>query len=352
MRTTKAIWGLSLISAAQIVLYTLIVAGMITPLIALTQVMVVLQSTGPDAGTGTADIAQFVTAAGTWFTANWPALAFGAVVLLLAWAGTGIYDVAATAGIIAQTEASIEGRPTSAKAGLGQGFAVWWRTIGLLAIAAIPTLVYLLAMALVSLFTVSLPLYRGELPNAAAMSSGTMLMQPLSLLTSIVTIPLAVLVALGLRFVVLQGREWRPALGDAWLLVKRRPADIALMYLIVAGIGAAISFVVAIPLTIVAVVFGVLIAVMVSAAGGAMTAPVVIVGCIAVVFVSALFLAVVVATLLWQSVSWTVFWRHLTNPDAAAVLPAPAPQRTAPAGYIPPIGSTVYDPQPTGGPTQ
>ena len=337
MRTTKALWWLGLISAVQISLYALIVGGMIAPMAVLTQLMVtVRQGSEAGAGTDTAQLSAAVTTAGLWLSANWPALLTGASALVLAWGVAGVYDVAATAGLITQAEASAQGRPASASTGLRDGFHVWWRTVGLLAVAALPSLIYMVAIGLVTLFAVSLPLYQGALPNPAALRTGTALSQPLSLLVSIVSIPLGILVALGLRFAVLRGFEWRESLAHAWDLAKHRLTDVGLMYLIVIGIGTAISLVGMIPSIVLFVVFAIVAAVTIGASHGAVSATLVVIGCIFAILVLVLFLVVMVATIMWQSVAWTVFWRQITGVE-------PACQPSVAPSYV------ASDPQPIGG---
>jgi hypothetical protein len=193
--------------------------------------------------------------------------------------------------------------------------------VGLLAVAALPSLIYLLAIALFTFFTVSLPLYQGRLPDAISLSASNALTAPLSTLVSLAAIPLGVLVALGLRFAVLQDCEWREALGRAWRLGRSRFVDVALMYLVILGITTAVVIVMGIVVGVVVSVGGIGIAVMVSGAG--VSAPVVVLG-VVVALISMLVLAAgSVATFTWVSVAWTLFWRRAIGAEQPAA-PVPA----------------------------
>jgi hypothetical protein len=314
MRTTRVLWWLALISGVQIALYSVIVGGMIAPLAVITQLMVSVQQGGAQGSGNAAKLDSFTIEAGRWLSGNWPALAFVAFLLIALWAVAGIFDVAATAGLITQVDATAKHRPSSAASGLRNGFRLWWRTIGLLAVGAIPTLIYLLALALVMFFSVSLPLIRGVLPSPSAMAAGNAMTTPLSLLASLLSIPLGVLVALGLRFAVLGDCEWREAFGRAWALVKNRFVDVGLMYLIIVGIGSAISLAVVIAVSVLVTVFAFAVAGVLAANQGASALLVVLGGLLAAVCL-ALFLIVTVVVLMWQSVAWTIFWHKLVVAD-------------------------------------
>jgi hypothetical protein len=321
IRTTRPLWWLATISAIQLALYATIVGIIIVPMTVLTQMAVIARQ---QASSGRADPVQLdvmVVGAVHWLGANWAMLAASAVTLLAIWAVSGVFDVAATAGAITQADAVAGGKPASAAAGLHDGFRIWWRTIGLLAIAALPALLYLLLLAVVTFYTTSLPLYRGELPDLSAMRVGNVMSTPVSVLVSLVSIPLNVIVALGLRFAALGGMEWRESFGRGWALLKARFVDVAVWYLIVIGFGAAISFVGMVPISIVLIVGAMVVlatgAIHVGGAGLAAIGAVAGVGC------AVLMALVILVTLLWQSVAWTMFWRELTGTSAVELTQEP-----------------------------
>lgn len=342
MRRNGALWGLAMISSAQVALYAIIVGGLIAPMSVLTQLLVQAQSANtvqfgvsPPA-VSTASRAA-LTEATVWVGAHAGPLLVAIFGVTAIWAVFGVYDVAATAGIITQTDAATRRRSTSAAAGLRDGFRIWWRTVELLAIAALPSLLYMLAIALVTVFTVSLPLYRGQLPDAAAMSMGNVVTAPLSLVVTIAGIPLSILVALGLRFAVLQDCAWRVAFGRAWRLAKSSLVEVALMYLVLLVVLTLISFALTLLIVVVSVAAVILVATLMSASGGVLTGGSVFVIAIASLLAIACSLGTMAFALLWQSVAWTTFWLRLTGAEpafetarpSAATVPPSNPQGAA-----------------------
>ena len=87
-------------------------------------------------------------------------------------------------------------------------------------------------MALVVLFTVTLPLYLGQPPHAGAALVSNLVLAPLSGVVSLVSVPLVVLVQLAMRFAVIDDSAWRPAFGAAWRLAKTNLAEIAVAYVL------------------------------------------------------------------------------------------------------------------------
>jgi hypothetical protein len=339
-RRTPALWWLGVITAAQLIVYTGIVMMLLLPMVMIPRLIVPLSlsaeglpaDSNPLTGGITPQLAASVT---DWLSANLAPLVAGMVAVILLWIVLGVFDVAAQPGLITQASAASQGEPASVSAGMRDGFRLWWRTIGLLALAALPSLLYLLVMALVTLFTVSLPLYRGELPSPGASIAANMLASPLSTLTSLAAIPLGVLVQLSLRFGVVENREWRSALGQGWRLIKTRFADVAFMYLSLLGV----SLIVSIPLTVVIVIItGVAAVVAISsfaagAGGMAMGVTAIVIGVTAMML---LMFAVSVAWFVYQSVVWTLFWRRATGRD---------PLRSAPPATEPTRLSEVPPPQ-------
>jgi hypothetical protein len=320
MRRVPALWALTTMSAVQIALYTIIVAGVIAPMAVLAQAVSFTGLSGnPSAGANAAQAARLdivVSQVGHWIGGHTVTVTAAAVALLALWGASGVLDVAATVGAITQAQAFAKGERPSVAAGMRDGFAIWWKTIGLLAVAAAPALLYLLVYALVTLYTISLPLYTGSLPNPAAISSGNVLMAPVSAIASIAGVPLGVIVALGLRFAALEGLDWRSAFVRGWEMLRRRFAVVAIMYLIITAVAAVawLACLVAIGAA------GLVIAAAFGLAGGFSGSTFGTPAFVAVLAVAVAIPGFVVtaATLLWQSVSWTAFWRHVMASDTAA----------------------------------
>jgi hypothetical protein len=331
MRRTGALWRLALISSAQVVLYTFIIGGLIAPMSVLTQLIVQTQQYDatnlnvPETAAVTASRAQIAQVV-LWLNGHWVPLGVFVFIITAIWAVFGVYDVAATAGMISQAEAATLRRRASASAGLRGGFRIWWRTVGLLAIAAMPSLIYMLVIALISFFTVSLPIYRGTLPNTAAMSASNAITVPLSSIVSIASIPLGILVALGLRYAVLEDCEWRDAFRRAWRLAKSKLAEVAIMYFVVLVVLTMLSFVMIVAIAVVVAAAAVLVALFMGGSAGVLTGGSVFVIAISALLVTAVCIGTMALMLLWQSVAWTLFWRRLTGrepPTLTATTPAP-----------------------------
>jgi len=320
MRRTPALWGLGAISALQLGAYMLIIMGLIVPMTMLTQLLVVAGNTAASGGSS----GEFAAALPTvieWIQRWTPQIVAGIVAIIVGWAALGIFDVAATAGAITQTTSALEGRDATIGAGMRDGFGVWWRTIGLLAVAALPSLVYLLAVALFTLFTISIPLSMGQAPNLAAITGGNAINSVLSSVVGIIGIPLAVLVNLGLRYVAVEGQEWRSAFSSAWKLAGSRLADVALLYLLQAGVGLAAALVVSIVIGVLAAIAGLVVALLVAAAH-AFSGAAMFVTLLAGLVAAAVLFAYSVAIIVWASVLWTVFWRRLTGRERPVVQPS------------------------------
>ena len=326
-RRTRPLWWLGLISAAQIIAYTAVVVTISLPMALIPQLLIA--TAGPDGAVGPSDVAgsraRLVELASRWLAVYWPALVAGVVLLLAVWVVLGVFDVASQPGLITQATAVVERRSASVSAGLRDGFRLWWRTVGLLAIAVLPALLYLLAMALVMFFTVSLPLYQQRLPDPRVAMTAQLMLSPLSTLATVVSIPLGVMVQLGLRDAVLRDVTAGDALKAGWVWLKTRFAEVALAYLTIVGVTlVAVLFV--------GLVFGAFAAVVavaaafVSAAGGGSAAAFAVVGCAIGVLAFAVFLALNAGLFTFTSVVWTLFWRRLTGQDGpVSTLPTQPP---------------------------
>ncbi len=332
-RRTRPLWWLGVISAAQLVVYTFMMTLLLIPVVALPQVFIALGAASEDAAASAAIDRGFGIASSYITAYGLPVLA-GFVALMAFWIVLGVFDVAAQPGLITQTTESVEGRPTSVRAGMADGFRLWWRTVGLLVISAMPALLYVLAMGLLGLFTVSLPLLAGEMPDPIRIQVGYRLLSPLSTLVSLVSIPLGVWVALALRFAVLDDLEVRPALGAAWRVMKAEPAEVFLIYLVIAVVGMIVGIPLAIVVTLIVGGFAVA-AVAVGVSGGAAAiVPVVGISLVGLLVIALVMFAFSSIWFVYTSVAWTLFWRRLTGRD-------PRGDRHAAAGVAEPVAATA-----------
>jgi len=308
---TRVLWWLGAISAAQVVVYAAIVAGLAVPMAAMPQIASTIMATDAGAVTGSDAVRQqLVLSAAQWIGSHLAAIAMGAVAVFSVWIVLGVFDVAAQTGIVAQVAAVAEHRSASLLAGLHDGFRLWWRAVALLALAAMPSLAYLLVMALALFVTVTLPLLMGQPPKVGAALISNLVLSPLSGIASLVAVPLGVLVQLALRFAVVDNAEWRPAFRAAWRLAKANLAEIALTYALILlvttiAVTAFSAFAAA-----AAAVGGVLLlgaALLATAGDSAAAGNAAAVG--AVSLVGLLFLGFQAVVFVWQSSVWTLLWR-------------------------------------------
>ena len=317
-RRTPALSALGLISAVQISLYAVIVSLILVPMSLLTQLLVNPSVSGSDSATASRQesFAKATLAVSAWMGAHWSAIVVGIVALTSMWAAFGVFDVAATAGVVSQADPAAERRGASAGAGLRDGFKLWWRTAGLLGIAAIPSLVLMLAGAGFTLFAITLPITAGRLPAASALQLGSASSTGLSTIVGLVNIPLSVLVVVALRFAVLEGLHWKPALGQAWKLCRRHLADVFVAYLVLTGIVLAASLVLGVATMVVMLAGGVGVWALVAGGAAAASPPVLLLAGAAALVLLAGYLLFMVVALVWTSVTWTVLWREMTGHGA------------------------------------
>ncbi len=311
---TRALWWLGAIAAAQMVVYAVVVGGLAAPMAALLQLSGTIAAGGTQAVTGAPAAAQqLLISAGLWLGAHLGAVVAVTAAVFSAWLALGVLDVAAQIGIVTQVDESARWRPASVRVGMRDGFRHWWRAIALFALAALPSLTYLLVMAVVVLVTVSIPLYMGELPKPGAAFVANMVLSPLSALVSLSAVPLGVLVQLALRFAVLENLAWRASVRSAWRLSKANLAEVAIAFLVVALVSslATLAFVVAAAAAAAIASVLVLGAALLATSGDTASAGR-IAGFGAAGFAGLLFLAFQAVMFVWQSAMWTLVWRDRT----------------------------------------
>lgn len=236
------------------------------------------------------------------------------VMLLLIWVAIAVFDVAATGGLITQVDSAEEGRGVRAGSGVAEGFGLWGRTAALLAVAAMPTLLAMLVRSSVLFFQFGLPALSGATPDPGASLGGYYLTAPLSAIAAVISVPLAVLVQLAMRFGLLDGQDWKTAMRSAWDVSRARLEPVALMWLTALLAGIVVSTVFSLAFSV-AFGAGLLAAIPSFTAldfDGAAIRGISVSGVLSVLLVTAVY--AVAAPFL--SALWTIFFRALTGRDA------------------------------------
>ena len=312
---TRALWWLGAIAAAQVAISAVVVAGLGVPLALMPGFASTIASieAGASSELDSARALPFFTAA-AWLGAHLGTVAIGAVAVFSVWLVLGVFDVVAQIGIVTQANAVAERDPASLATGLRDGFRLWWRAVALLALAALPTLAYLLLMALMVLFTVTLPLYLGQPPHAGAALVSNLVLAPLSGIASLVSVPLAVLIQLAMRFAVIDDSAWRPSFGAAWRLAKANLAEIAVTYVLLLLVALLAVIACAVLVAAAAAIIGVLLlgVALIATAGDTVAAGrAALWG--AAGSAALLLLAFQAVMFVWQSSVWTLVWRDRTG---------------------------------------
>jgi len=324
-RESRVLRGLATISAAQLLVYSAVTGAMLVPLAVLPQLMRSFALASTSAATG----AEPFGALGTRLLVNGgqallsavPLLASGLVFLFCLWIVLGIFDIAAQAGMIVEVDGVLQHRTAPLLDRLRNGFGMWWRVAGLSAVAAMPTLVMLLLVALVTMLTVTLPLSRGELPNPAAALSGQMVMVPLQGIASVATTVLAVVVQIALRSAVLEDLHWRQSLRRGFDLVRANLVHVALTYLIATALATAVALGFALLASVVAGVAGVALTALLAVSPAVLGPSLAVVAVLGGLVLAGVAVALYAHFIAWMAAVWTILWRGLVGPtdDAAGV---------------------------------
>ena len=311
VRSNRGLWGLGIVQMVFGMAYGLMLLAAIMPIVMGTA-LYQQADFGPEATSELLGFADF-------FTQNFALFIAVVVLLFVLVIVTGVFQVAAFGGSVTQVDRVRQGGKASFTEGMREGMRHWWRTAGLLAISAIPSLVYLFALSLVGFFTLSMPIIRGDAPDMAGLMLGQTIVSPLALLSSLVAIPLSLLVQLSLRYALLVGQEWKPALKSGWQLMKARLGAVALMYLsmyIVALIASVAMQLVFVVVSIASIPLMIFAATAQSAAGLIAAAAVMIVAMMGIVFVYGALYAPFISAV------FTIFWRQLTPGYLSDVAPS------------------------------
>lgn len=311
-RHGRPLWWLGLVSAASALMYSLIVLAMTGPLAILPQLVVTPGTYATGVGAGVDEwrvravgrLSQTISAHGFSILA-------GITVVYVVWIVLGVFDVASQTGLITQAYAAERLQAPSFRVGMRDGFRVWWRVVGLLALSVLPSLVAMLGVGLVMLFTVSLPLLRGETPDPSAVLLGNAMLSPLSAITTLVGIPVGLTVQLGMRNAVLADEDWKASFSAGWKLLAGNFMEVALVYLLVAGVGLIVGIVAGIVISVVGGIAAVVVVseVLTGGAGGGVVLTLVA----AFAVLSLLLVPLTAVTYVWNSCVWTLYWTRKTG---------------------------------------
>lgn len=250
------------------------------------------------------------------------------VALMVCAAAIAVIDVAAQAGLVDQAMAAAYGTEASFSAGLSRGMSRWWRTAALLAIPALPGLLYLLAYLSVMYASVVVPVLEGADFDSARMSAVSGGMGMVSSIISLIVVPLSVLATLGLRFSVADDAPWLESLKRSWTLVKSRFVDVLLSYLLMAVLTFVAVLAVEFVLALVILALVAIVVLLVTSGSGVAATVVGVTGGLVVAIAIALMGGLLGAVV---SSFWTVLWLRLTRqPQVEFPAAPPYPQGTAP----------------------
>jgi hypothetical protein len=293
---------------------------------------------------GDTDFAEF-EAVGRWLE-QYVVLLIGLAVLLVIIAiALLVISIAAKGGLIHLANAAEERRSLKAGDGWSVGFANWGRLFLIGLVLGLPLVIVLVIFSVVAIVPLVMGMSGGGGETAGlavvgfcgafVIGMGVML---------VLALVIGVLDALASRHAVIDGERAMRSIGLAWTELRSRFKDIALMWLVMFGVGIAYGIVVG----VVAMIAGVAIAF--AFLGGAWP--------VALFLGFMLFLVMLAPTAIYStfhSVAWTVFFRRLTGREA----PRPPVRQAYPAsrdtGYgVPappaPPGATAPSEAPTPGP--
>lgn len=326
-RRSRPLKWLALISTTGVFAYVIALTVLLVPLMMLPQLAVTLSAPSATGGGALA-----LDAAIGWLSGHTTPIALGIVIGFGVFVVLGVLDVAAQAGMIrevvqfAETPAA-PARSASVRERLREGFDVWWRVAGLLAVAALPLLVLLLGIGLVQMFTISLPMFRGQPPDLTAFLGAQAVMAVAQVLITVVSAALALVVQMALREAVIRDRDWRTALAGGVALLKSHLGEFVLMYVLLMAIGWVVGAVMSVPVAVVGVVVAVAAPILLASSSATATAvfiAILICACFALFAIGVVFQALYIA---WLSAVWTLFWerlRQMADAPAPAVAPVPA----------------------------
>ena len=236
-----------------------------------------------------------------------------------------ILGLAATGGLITGVNSIEEGRTRRLPELWADGFGRFWALLGLDLLLGLP--VFLVAMVMlagifVPLFTTIAAGNEPGLGFFGSLTGSLCIGIPVLLVMSFF---LGIMRLIGLRYLMLGGQGVIESAGNGWRFLRARFKDTFLMWLINGGLNIAASFVLAIPVVVVALVAVFpIIGATATESWGALVG----VGIAAFVF---LWLISAAYTAVWGTFTsslWTVFFRKATGMEVVVAVPgagAPAP---------------------------
>lgn len=344
-RRNRGLWGFGAITATQAVM-TMIMAMVVGFLFAasmmLIEILAIAGSTGDD--TVSSNLADVMSLVERFISANGGMIIAAAAGLSLLWIGVAVLDVASLGGLVAESDAAGRGGSASFSRGLASGWRLWWRVAGLYAIQALPSLVTMAAMALLMWVPLLGPTLSGGSPVPGQAMAASQLIQPLASLSSLIAIPLSVVVLFALRFAVIEDMDWRSAFSASWNLVKANAGTVALFFLVIWGVGIVGGMAMG-AIVIVAAVLQLVALFM--AIAPATVIPGIVIAVLVTLIELAGFFVVIAAMVVVTANAYTIAWRQLVArpvaekpvPVSPPLSPAPAP---APFDGVPPA-SPVYE---------
>jgi hypothetical protein len=251
-----------------------------------------------------------------WIAENRGLTVLAVVALFFMWVASGVLDVAASSGSIAQTVRIAEKRTSSFSAGIRIGFSVWWRVVGVLAIAAIPALAASLIGALAMFSLVTVPLWQGLSPDPMQLYAAMMVQSAVNGVAGLLALPLGLLAGLGMRTIVLEDVGWREGWRDAVRLARSHLLDVLIVMLVLMASNMVLELALMVIVAVLAFAFGAIMLAVPQAGVGL----VLLAGVLAASVGAGAFVAVTV----WQSVVWTLYWRRARMMDSGSASSASA----------------------------
>lgn len=263
------------------------------------------------------------------------------IVLALLWF---IVSVAAEAGLIhAVNRIERAGDRPSLREAWGVGWRDWGRVFAIRFLLGLPMFLFAMVIAATVAATLA-PLITGygrtdSMPMIASLAGAALCGAPIMIVVGLIT---DILRLVAVRYAVLGDRKALDSIRDAWRAFRAKWQDHVIAYLIGGALNLAASILLAIPLTILAVVMFIPAVVGARMDAGFESFIGVVVGFVALLFVLGLFYSGIWGT--FTSAYWTLFFRDLTGMRVAE--PGYQAAQAAPyygAGYgVPGQGAPGY----------
>lgn len=311
VRRERGLWGLGAIELLRHLTLWALIAVVAVPMVMLSMVAA--------ASRDSVAMSVFGDGLAFWLASRYVGLLALLVAVFLAYTAAAVLSLAAQAGIVSETAKALDGERPSATAGLAVGFKRWWRAAAILALPALPSLLYALILAIVVRSLVAAPLAAGERLDFVQLQGVMSGLSPVSWVVGLVALPLGVLAAVALRIAIIEDIEWREAFKGAWEFCREHFSHVALMFLVLYLVAFAATLVAELAVGIIGGVLGVG-AVLVGTSAGLEAG--VAVGAVAIVVLLVLFGMFMAGLGLVSSISWTIMWSRLRPPGQSPAIVA------------------------------